>query len=330
MQRRRFITLLGSAAVARPIVTQAQQPGRIRRVGVLLPFDDDRDPQVQELLPTFKQRLHELGWVEDHNIRFDFQFTGQNAELIRTGAEELVAAAPDVIFVWSNPAVAGLRQATRTIPIIFAQVSDPLGSGFVTNLAHPVGNITGFQNFETEIGGKWLELLGEIAPSVRRVGFLYDQNIAANVAFLSSAEAASASLRMRVVAIAPRGAADLEPALTAFAREPNGGLIVAPNPVNAANRELIIALAARLHLPTIYPFRLDSTKGGFVSYGFNTIEQQRGAATYVDRILRGSKPDELPVQLPSKYQLVINLRAAKALGLDVSLQLQQRADEIIE
>ena len=331
MKRREFVSLLGGAVIAWPIASQAQQSGRMRRVGVLLPFDSERDdPQVKEQWTAFKQRMHELGWIEDHNIRFDFRFTGQDVERMRVGAKELVAAAPDVIFVWSNPAVATLRQATQTIPIVFAQVSDAAGSGFVTSLARPAGNITGFQNFEPEIGGKWLELLKEIAPAVRRVAYLYDQDIAANVTFLRSAETAAASLGMKVVATAPRLVSEIEPAITAFAQEPNGGLIVAPNPLNTASRELLIALTARLRLPAIYPFRLDAVKGGLVSYGFDTIEQQRGAAVYVDHILRGAKPDELPVQMPLKYQLVINLKTAKALRLDVSSELQQRADELVE
>jgi len=330
MRRRAFIKLLGSAAAAWPISAQAQQPERVRRIGVLLPFDDERDPQVQALLPAFKQRLRDLGWIENRNIRFEYRFTGQNADRIRAGAEELVAGAPDVILVWANPAVAALRQATQTIPIVFALVSEPVGSGFVANLAHPGGNMTGFQNFETAIGGKWLQLLREIAPGVRRIAVVYNQDIAANVAFLHSAEAASASLGMTVTATELHEISDIERTLTAFAREPNGGLIVTPNPFNSTNRELIIALAALLHLPAIYPFRHFVTKGGLVSYGFDQSEQLLGAAVYVDRILRGAKPGELPIQLPSSYQLVINLRTAKALGLDVSIQLQQRADEVIE
>jgi putative ABC transport system substrate-binding protein len=327
--RRQFLTLLGGAAVW-PLAARAQPSGQIRRVGVLVPFNDFRDPQVQEQWSAFTHRMRELGWIEDRNIRFEVQFTGQNAERIRAGAQQLVSTGPDIIFVWANPALAALRDLTRTIPIVFAQVSDPLGSGLVANLARPVGNITGFQNFEPEIGGKWLQLLAEIAPDVTHVAYLYNQNIAANVGFLKSAELASTSLRMRLVPIAERGATNIEAAVAAFAREPNGGLIVAPNPTNTINREMIIGLAARLHLPAIYPFRLDAVAGGLVSYGFDVIEQQRGAAVYVNRILRGARPEELPVQLPTKYQLLINLKTARTLGLNVSFQLQQRADEVIE
>jgi putative tryptophan/tyrosine transport system substrate-binding protein len=329
MRRRAFIVVLGGAA-AWPVVARAQQTGRLPRVGLLLPFDDERDPQVQDLLPAFKQRMRDLGWIEDRNIRLDIRFTGSTVERIRAGAGDLVETAPDVIFVWSNPAVQVLRQTTQTIPIVFALVSDPIGSGFVTNLARPTDNLTGFQNFEPEMGGKWLEFLKAIAPDVRRVAFFYNQSISANVRLLHSAEAASTSLGEDVVAVPQRGVADIEPTLAVLAQGPNSGLIVAPTPFSSANRQQIIALAARLRLPAIYPFRLDPLKGGLMSYGFDTIEQQRGAAGYVDRILHGAKPQDLPVQLPSKYQLVINLKTAKALGLEVSVQLQQRADEVIE
>jgi putative ABC transport system substrate-binding protein len=330
MRRRDFVTLLSGAAVAWPIAAQAQQPERTRRIGLLAPYNDDRDTRVQAYLPAFKQRLHELGWIEGRNIRFDYRFTGQDAERIRVGAEELIALAPDIIVVWANPAAAILRRATQTIPIVFTTVSDPVGGGFVANLAHPGGNITGFQNFETAIGGKWLEVLKEIAPKVRRVAFVYSPEISAHVAFMHAAEAASSSLGMKVTAAGVRNAADIESALTAFAKEPNGGLIVAPSPLIATGQDLIIALAVRLHLPAIYPFRYFCTNGGLVSYGFDPVEQQRGAALYVDRILKGEKPGDLPVQAPTKYNLVINLKTAKELGLVVSLQLQQRADEVIE
>ncbi len=330
MRRREFITILGGAAAGWPLAAHAQRCDRVRRIGVLLPFDDEHNPVVQQLWPAFKQRLRDLGWSEGCNIRFDIHFTSQNMERIRSGAAELVASAPDLIVVWSNPGMATLKQATQTIPIVFALVGDPVESGFVANLARPGGNITGFQNFETATGGKWLELLREIAPAVRRVGVVYNQNIAANVSFLHMLEAASAPIGMAVTAIELHEVVAIEPALTAFAREPNSGLIVTPNPLISSNSEMIIGLAARLHLPAIYPFRLFTDRGGLISYGFDTIEQQRGVAVYVDRVLKGEKPADLPVQAPTKYQLVINLKTAKALSLNVSLQLQQRADEVIE
>jgi putative ABC transport system substrate-binding protein len=226
--------------------------------------------------------------------------------------------------------LAAIKQATQTIPVVFVLVSDPVGSGLVTNLARPGGNITGFQNFETAIGGKWLELLKEIAPHVRRVAVVYNQKIPANVAFLNTAEAVSASMGVKVTAMDLQDVAAIEPTFAAFAQVLDGGLILTPNPLNSRNTELISGLAARLHLPAIYPFHLDSEKGGLLSYGFDTAEQQRGAATYVDRILKGEKPANLPVQAPTKYELVINLKTAKALGLNVSSQMQQRADQLIE
>jgi putative ABC transport system substrate-binding protein len=330
MRRREFITLIGVATVASPFSAQAQQPVRVRRIGVLVPFDNENDGPVHLLWPTFKQRLGELGWAEGRNIKFDVRFTTQNIERIRAGAAELVASAPELIFVWSNPGLAAIKEATQTIPVVFALVGDPVGSGLVTSLARPGGNITGFQNFEPTAAGKWLELLKEIAPGLRRVGLVYNQNIPANVDFLRVAQDVSGSVGVMITATELHSAADIERVLTEFAQEPNSGIIVVPNPLNARNNEEIIELAARLHLPTIFPFRLDTEKGGLVSYAFDTIEQQRGAAAYVDRILKGEKPADLPVQAPTKYQLVINLKTAKALGLNVPLQLQQRADDVIE
>jgi putative tryptophan/tyrosine transport system substrate-binding protein len=249
---------------------------------------------------------------------------------MRAGAEELIALAPDIIVVWANPAAAIVRKATQTIPVIFVVVSDPVGGGFVTNLARPGGNITGFQNFETAIGGKWLQVLKEIAPGVRRVAFVHSPDISAHVAFMHAAQEASSSLGVAVTPAGTRTAEEIEPVLRAFAKEPAGGLIVAPSPFNSTNQELIVALASKLHLPAIYPFRYFAENGGLASYGFDTVEQHRGAASYVDRILKGERPGELPVQAPMKYDLVINLKTAKALGLNVSPQLQQRADEVIE
>jgi ABC-type uncharacterized transport system substrate-binding protein len=327
MRRREFISLLDSTVATWPLAARAQQTGRVRRVGVLIPFPDDRETLVKEYLSAFRQRLHELGWDEGRNIRFDFRFTGQVPERMRAGTEELIALAPDIIVVWANPAAAIVREATQTIPIVFVVVSDPVGGGFVTNLAHPGGNITGFQNFETAIGGKWLQVLKEIAPDVRRVAFVHSPDISAHVAFMRAAEAGSASLGMTVTPVGLRGAAEIEPALRAFAKEPDGGLIVAPSPFNTTNQTLILGLTAELRLPAIYPFRYFAENGGLASYGFDTVQQH---ASYVDRILKGEKPGNLPVQAPTKYDLVINLKTAKALGLNVSLQLQQRADGVVE
>jgi putative ABC transport system substrate-binding protein len=330
MRRRELITLLGSVAVIWPLAARAQQTGRLRRVGVLIPFPDDRGPQVKDYLSAFRQRLHELGWDEGRNIQFDYRFTDQVPERMRAGTEELIKSAPDIIVVWANPAAAIVQKATQTIPIVFVVVSDPVGGGFVTNLARPGGNITGFQNFETAIGGKWLQVLNEIAPGVRRVAFVHSPDIFAHVAFMHAAEAASISLGMTVTSVGVRSAAEIEPALRELAKEPDSALIVAPSPFNTTNQKLILALASELRLPAVYPFRYFAENGGLASYGFDTVEQHRGAASYVDRILKGEKPGDMPVQAPTKYQLVINLKTAKALGLNVPVHLQQIADEIIE
>ena len=236
MKRREFITRLGAIAITWPLAARAQQKPRMRRVAVLAPFPDDRGPLVKDYLSAFKQRLHELGWDEGRNIVFDYRFTGQVPERMRAGTEELIALAPDIIVVWANPAAAIVQKATRTIPIIFVVVSDPVGGGFVANLARPGGNITGFQNFETAIGGKWLQVLKEIASSVRRVAFVHSPDISAHVAFMRTAQAASNSLAMTVTPAGIRSAEEFEPALRAFAKEPNGGLIVAPVPSTQSTR----------------------------------------------------------------------------------------------
>jgi putative ABC transport system substrate-binding protein len=329
MRRRDFINSLGAVAVAWPISAQAQPLPRPRQVGFLIPFHND-EPEIKARLAAFKQRLHELGWIESRNIRFDYRFTGQDAERIRTGAEELIALGPDVIVAWNNPTVAILQKVTQTIPIVFVGVSDPVESGFVTNLGRPGGNTTGFQNFETAISGKWLDLLEEIAPAVRRVALMHSPDISANLAFLHAAEAASIALNMTVTAFAVKTIADIEDGLAAFAKEPNGGLIVAPFPLTVTNQDRIIALVSDLRLPAIYPFRYFVLNGGLASYGFDTVEPHRQAASYVDRILKGERPGNLPVQAPSKYELVINLKTANAIGLTISRELRLRADELIE
>ena len=330
MDRRTFIARIASGLLAVPLVARAQQSDRVRRVGVLMAVAED-DKFWQAYFAAFRQHLRALGWTEGRSVRIESRFTGENTERIRIAAKELVALAPDVIFAISNPAVSALMQATRTIPIVFASVSDSVGSGFVTSLARPGGNITGFHNFEPSLGGKWLEVLKEIAPATRRAAVVHDPEIPANVAFVWAAEAASTSLRMVVTAAGVRDTAGIERVLTAFARETNGGLIVTPSPLTSAGRgELIIALAARLGLPAIYPFRFFATSGGLVSYGIDRMQQVHEAASYVDRILRGANPGELPVQLPTKYELVINLKTAKALGLTIPQSLLVRADEVIQ
>jgi putative ABC transport system substrate-binding protein len=329
MERRNLIFLLGGAAAIWPLVVWAQQDGRMRRIGVLMGFAEN-DEVWQAYLVAFKERLRDFGWIDGRNLRIDYRFTGENAERTRVAAEELVALSPDVIFVSTNPAVSALTQVTRTIPTVFTWVSDAVGSGYVASLAHPGGNITGFHNFEPELGGKWLELLKEMAPGVRRVAVVHVPEISANVSFLHVVEAASASFGVTVTAAQVRDAADIERVVTAFAREPNGGLIVTPSPLTATRRDVIIAAAARLDLPAIYSFRFYTASGGLLSYGINQMETVRDAASYVDQILRGANPGELPVQLPTRFQLVINLKTARALGLTISDAFLSRVDEVIE
>jgi putative ABC transport system substrate-binding protein len=328
MKRRDFITLLGGAA-AWPLAARAQQDGRTRRIGVIMGFAED-DEVWQAYLATFRQRLQDFGWSEGRNIRFDYRFTGESTERMRTAATEVVAMAPDLIFVSTNPVVSAVQQATRAIPIVFTWVSDSVGSGYVATLAHPGGNITGFHNYEPALGAKWMGILKEIAPAVRRVAFVHVPEITANVAFMRVGDASSAALGMKVSRAAVRSAADIEHVLTEFAQEPNGGLIVTPSPLTATRRAVIIELAARLRLPAIYSFRFYADSGGLISYGIDQTELMREAASYVDRILRGANPADLPVQLPTKYQLVINIKTANALGLNVPNSMQLLADEVIE
>ncbi|HSP49981.1 MAG TPA: ABC transporter substrate-binding protein [Pseudolabrys sp.] len=316
MRRREFIMLLGGAAITWPLAARAQQSERMRRIGVLARFNKN-DPELQVNLAAFKQRLVDLGWTDGRNVAIDYRFTSGSAEYIRTVAGELVATTPDVIFAGSNVSVAALPLAANITPIVFTQVSDPVGSGFVASLARPGGNITGFQSYEPAIGGKWLEVLREIAPGVSRVAVVHNPNVTANVAFLHAAETAATSLGVTLTAAGVRDAADIECILTAFAREPNGGIIVTPSPVTntTEKRELIIALAAWLGLPAIYPYRLSAASSGLISYSYDQMAQWQGGASYVDRVLRGAKPAELPVQAPTKYEMVINLKTAKALGI---------------
>jgi putative ABC transport system substrate-binding protein len=330
MRRREFITLLGGAAAAWPHGVIAQPADRMRRIGVLIALAEN-DPQAQANIAAFRRGLQELGWTEGRNIRIDYRFAGGNIERMRVYAAELVDLAPDVVLVHSNPFLAALRQANRTIPTVFAQVADPVGSGFVESLARPGGNVTGFSNYESEIGGKWLDVLKEVAPRVTRAAVLLHPETTANVAYLRAAEAAARSLGVTVTAAGVYDAAEIERAVTAFAAEPNGGLIVLPHPITGLNRDLIAALAARHRLPAVWPFRFFiAANGGLLSYGIDVADLFRRATVYVDRILRGTRPGELPVQLPTKFELVINLKTAKALGLEIPATVLARADEVIE
>jgi putative tryptophan/tyrosine transport system substrate-binding protein len=328
MKRRELITLLGSAAAMWPLTVRAQSD-RVRRIGVLMGFAEN-DEVWQIYLSTFKQRLQDFGWTDGRNLRIETRFAGENNKRMHDAAQELVALSPDVIFVSTNPVVSAVMQATGTIPIVFTWVSDSVGSGFVATLARPAGHITGFHNFEPAFGGKWLGVLKQIAPAVRRVAVVLVPEIAANVAFIPVIKAASAALGVTVSPAEVRDAADIERVLTAFATEPDGGLIVIPSPLTATRRDVLVEAAARHGLPAIYPFRFYCESGGLVSYGSDQLEQVREAASYVDRILRGANPGELPVQLPTKFQLAINLKAAKALGITVPNSMLLLADDVIE
>jgi ABC-type uncharacterized transport system substrate-binding protein len=328
MKRRAFIAGLGGAA-AWPVVAQAQQPERMRRIGVLMNVAAD-NPRGQAGGAAFQQVLQQLGWSDGRNVRIDTRWGANDVDLDRKYAAELVALAPDVILASSTPSVTALQHVTRTLPIVFVQVSDPVGAGVVDTLARPGGNTTGFMNFEYSLSGKWLELLKQIAPSVTRVAILRDPANPAGIGQFSSIQAAAQSLGVEVRPLTARDAAEIERAVAAFARLANGGLIVTPSAGNAVHRELITTLAARYKLPTIYSDRLNVTEGGLISYGPDRVDQYRRAAGYVDRILKGEKPADLPVQAPTKFELVINLKTAKALGFTIPTTLIATADEVIQ
>ena len=325
--RRGFVTLLGAAAML-PFAALAQKGDGVKRVGVIMGFADN-DEVWQAFLATFRRALQDLGWADGRNIRFDYRFTGESEERMRLMAEEIVELAPDVILASTNSVVSATLNATHSIPIVFTWVSDPVRSGFVPNLPHPGGKITGFHNFEPAIGGKWLAYLTQIAPGLRRVAVLHVPEIAPNVAFLRVIEAAAPQMGIAVSPAEIRNAADIERVLSDFGQQ-GGGLVVTPSALTATRRDLIIDLAARFHLPAIYSFGFYSESGGLISYGINQLEQARPAASYVDQILRGTNPGDLPVQLPLKYELVINLKTAASLGLAVPNSLQLLADDIIE
>jgi putative tryptophan/tyrosine transport system substrate-binding protein len=325
MKRREFIALIGGAATM-PLVAQAQQSERPRRIGVLMPFAMD-NPEGQARVAALRQGLQQLGWTEGRNLQMEYRSeTGD----LRKAAAELVMLSPDVIVASSTPALAALQPATRTVPIVFTQVADPVSAGFVASMARPGGNITGFTNIEYGIGAKWLELLKEIAPHVTRVGVIRDPTSTTSIGQLGAIQSVARSLGVELQPLGGQDAKELENNITEFARGSNCGLITLAVPLSANNGSLIISLAARHRLPATYPFRFFVANGGLVSYGPDTIDPHRRAAGYVDRILKGEKPADMPVQAPTKFELVINLKTAKALGLNIPLSLQQRADEVIE
>jgi len=328
MKRREFITLLGGAA-AWPLAARAQQPQRMRRIGVLMNLASD-DAEGQARLAAFHQGLQQLGWTVGRNVQIDYRWGAGNADYIRKFAAELVALAPDVILSTGSPGVAALQQATRTVPVVFVTVVDPVSSGFVDSLARPGGNITGFALYEYSISGKWLALLKEIAPGMTRAAVIRDPALTAGGGQLGVIQAVAPLVGAEVTPVNVRNADEIERAITAFARSPNGGLIVTASTLAGVHRDLIIALAARHKLPAVYPIPYFARSGGLMSYGPNSVDQYRRAASYVDRILNGEKPADLPVQAPTKYELVINLKTAKTLGLEVPPTLLARADEVIE
>jgi putative ABC transport system substrate-binding protein len=327
MRRREFITLVGGAA-SWPLSARAQQPDRMRRIGLLLPYAET-DPEGLPRIGALREGLQQFGWIEGRNIHFEIRWAPQ-IDRMQASAKELVAFAPDLIVVQSSPATAVLRRETQTIPILFVSAGDPIGGGIIESLSRPGGNATGFTNFEPSIGGKWLELLKEIAPSVSRALVILHKETAANVAFLSAALAAGAILQIEVVAAGVHNAAEIEVAVNSFAADPAGGLVVMPHPVTVGHRNVIIALAAQHRLPAIYPFRYLAQGGGLVSYGIDQVDHFRRVGAYIDRILKGAKPADLPTQASTKFELAVNLKTAMALGLTVPLSLLARADEVIE
>jgi putative ABC transport system substrate-binding protein len=327
--RRKFIAALGAAATW-PLAARAQQPERTRRIGVLMGLLEG-DPGGQAEVDALQQGLRDHGWVEGHNIHIDYRWPGGDIERARVFAKEMVALKPDVLVTRSTPATLALKAETSTIPIVFVSISEPSTSGLVESLGSPSGNITGFTNFEASVGGKLMELLKEVSPRLKRASFLYNPATAPYAqSYLGSAQAAAASLAVEPVASPVQNDADIEAAITALAREPGGGLIGIPDTFIQQRRDLIIALVGRYRLPAVYANRVWTPSGGLVSYAVDTLDLLRRAAAYVDRILKGADPADLPVQQPSKYELIINLKTAKALGLSVPTALLYRADEVIE
>jgi putative tryptophan/tyrosine transport system substrate-binding protein len=330
VKRREFITLLGGAVVVWPLAARAQQAGTVRLIGVLMGFAES-DPDARSWVAAFRSALTKLGWTEGTNLRIELRWSAGDADRMRTLAEELVNLRPDAIFGVTTPVIGALARETRTIPIVFTSVSDPIGSGFAANLAHPGGNITGFALFESSMGGKWVELLKEIAPRTVRVALLFNPATAVSLnIYMPSIQAAASSLAVEVSAAPVHAKDEIEGVIAAQARSPGGGLIVTPDVFTTANRELISALAARYGVPVIHNATIFVKSGGLIAFGSDFAEQFGQAAGYIDRILKGAKPTDLPIQLPTKFKLAINLKAANALGLDVPLHLQQLADEVIE
>jgi putative tryptophan/tyrosine transport system substrate-binding protein len=332
MKRRELLTLLGGAAVTWPLRTRAQQSGRVRRIGVLL-GNAEGDTQAVAGLAAFKTGLQELGWIDGRNIQIDYRFAAADVDRMQTLAKELVVLQPDLIMGQTTPVIAALQRETKTIPIVFIIVSDPVGSGFVASLPHPGGNITGFINIEASLSGKWIEMLKEIVPRCTHAAFLFNPETAPYFAFYERPfDAAARSSGIEPIATPVHTAADIERVFESLGGRPDTGLVLPPDVFTGmkTNLALITSLAARYHVPTIYPYRYMVAAGGMISYGIDNTDLYRRAPTYIDRILKGAKPADLPVQLPTKFELAINLKTAKALGIDIPATLLGRADEVIE
>ncbi len=328
MRRRDFIALLGGSAVTWPLPARAQQSD-MRRVAIFMDLSE-QDAEGQARVAAFKKGMQDLGWAEGKNVKFDIRWAAGDPARMRRYAAELVGLGPEVVMNSGLPTLVAMQQETRTIPIVFAQVLDPVGAGFVESLARPNGNITGFVSFEYSMAGKWLETLKLIAPHIVRIAAVRDLASPSEMGMLGAIQAVMPTFAMPFVAIGGRDAAEFERVIGEYAREPNGGLIILPSPNTLVHRKAIMAQAARHRLPAIYPYSFFAREGGLISYGIVPSDNFRRAAAYVDRILKGARPGELPIQVPTKFELVINLKTAKALDLDVPVSLQQRVDEIIE
>jgi putative ABC transport system substrate-binding protein len=329
LRRREFITLLGSAAAAWPLAARAQQGDRVRRIGVLMPFDEN-DAAARDRISAFTQALAGLGWTDGRNVRMDLRWAGDDNNRIRALAQELVGLQPDIIVTGTTPPTAAVQRETRTIPIVFAGVTDPVASGIVARLNQPSGNITGFGSWEASLGGKWLELLSEIVPGLKRAAILFNPDTSPVSAYMPSFETAARSLKLLPITAPVHNDAEIETAFVALGREPGGGLVVPPDIFTLEHRAPIISAAARNNVPAVYSQSAFARGGGLFSYGVDPVDTYRRAATYVNRILRGEKPGDLPVQFPTKFEMVVNLKAAKALGLTVPQSLLLSADEVIE
>jgi ABC-type uncharacterized transport system substrate-binding protein len=326
MRRRQFITLLGGATVAWPLAARGQQSDRMRRIGLLITSSVNAQPRVD----TIRQHLQRLGWTDGRNIRIEYRQAAGDAAKIRVFAKELMDQQPDLVVAHGSVTVQALLQETHTIPIVFVHVVDPLDQGFVASWAHPGGNVTGFSNFEEPMGGKWLSLLKEIAPDIARVALIANPGTTPYARFLHSVKTAAQGLGIELISALVRDTTELEAAISAQGREPGGAIVVLPDVFTSIHQELIVQLAARHRLPAIYPYRFFATRGGLIAYGVDPEEPFRRVSEYIDRILKGERPGDLPVQGPTKFELVINLKTAKVLGLTVPMALQVSADEVIE